>query len=242
MRRRVGLIPVIVALLIVEGVSASIGRALHVDSLGSRLEPVRSAVIHAAGIADPFASERDEMVARLDTRYGEHRFVTYVHVVLGGLFLLVAPLQFSGRLRRRSPSVHRWNGRVLVGVAVTLAVSGLFFGAFVPLAGAAERVVVLVFTTVLIVALVAAVVSIRRGAVRSHRAWMIRAFAVMIGIATIRVVAPGLDIVMTPLGFAPETVFVTALWTGWGGTLGAAEYWLRSSPSGVQHVRQPSAV
>jgi uncharacterized membrane protein len=208
-------------------VASSIGRTVYPDSLMSRIEPVRARLLHATGSIEPQAAQRAATVARVDARFGDHQLVTYIHVVLGGLFLLVAPLQFNARIRKEHRQVHRWTGRVLVGTGVAVSVAGLFFGVFVPFAGTAERVVVATFGATVIGALMTAVISIRRGEVDRHRAWMIRAFALMLGISTVRLAAAVLDFALTPLGYTAEAIFVTSLWLGWGSTLAAAELWLR---------------
>lgn len=56
---------------------------------------------------------------------------------------------------------------------------------------------------------------------------MIRAFAVGIGISTVRVVMIVLDFALTPAGFHPKEIFVLGIWTGWVITVGAAELWIR---------------
>ena len=227
----VRLIPAAVAGLILIGVASSAGRSIYPDSFASRMEPVRSALLRARGSLDPGAAQRPFMVARVDERFGDNRLVTYVHVVLGSVFLLLAPIQFSARLRRQHPGVHRWTGRVLVVTGLAVAIAGLFFGVFIPFAGAAERVVVGVFGGTVIGALITAVLAIRRGEVERHRAWMIRAFSLMLGISTVRIVAAVLDFVLAPLAYSTETIFVASLWLGWGGTLATAELWLRLAAS-----------
>ncbi len=56
---------------------------------------------------------------------------------------------------------------------------------------------------------------------------MIRAFAIAIGISTIRVVGGVLDIFLTPAGYGQQELFVLSFWSGWLLTLGAAELWIR---------------
>jgi uncharacterized membrane protein YozB (DUF420 family) len=166
--------------------------------------------------------------------------MTYIHVVFGGLFLLAAPVQFNARIRNKHRQIHRWTGRVLVGTGLTVSAAGLFFGVFVPFAGTPERVVVATFGAAVITALLMAVISIRRGEVDRHRAWMIRAFALMLGVSTVRVIAAVLDFTLTPLGYTAEAIFATSLWLGWGGTFAAAELWLRFvRTENVIHSRVP---
>lgn len=43
--------------------------------------------------------------------------ITGLHVILGGVYLALAPFQFVRRLRVRFLGYHRWTGRLLVGTA-----------------------------------------------------------------------------------------------------------------------------
>jgi uncharacterized membrane protein len=215
-----------VVLLVLIGVTSSVARAVFVDDLVARAEPLRARIMAAVGLDDPLAAERAQIGVRIDGRFGAHRTATYLHVVLGAAFLLFAPLQLSARVRNRHRALHRWSGRGLVLTGVIMAVSGLYFGLFIPYAGAAERIVVGTFGALFLAALSIAFVAIRHGEVARHRRWMIRAFAIALGIATVRVAAAALDLTLAPAGVATETIFVLSLWIGWGTTLGAAELWL----------------
>ena len=105
--------------------------------------------------------------------------------------------------------------------------AGFYFGLLMPFGGAAEAAAIVVFGGILLVSVTLAVVAIRRGDVARHREWMIRAFAVAVGIATVRVVGMGLDVALTPAGVGPADVFVLSLWTGWILTVAGAEAWIR---------------
>ena len=75
-------------------------------------------------------------------------------------------------------------------------------------------------------ALARAVRAVRRGDVTRHREWMIRAYAVAIGISTTRVVGAALDLALSPVGFRPRGLFVLAIAAGWSLTVAAAELWI----------------
>jgi len=109
---------------------------------------------------------------------------------------------------------------------VLSAVPGLFFGLLIPYAGAPEAFVIALFGGLFLLALVRAVRAIRRGDVARHREWMIRAYAVAIGIASTRVVGAALDIALSPAGVGPRPLFVLAIAAGWAATVGAAELWI----------------
>lgn len=215
-----------VALLTLVGVTAAAARATFPADLAARAEPVRALLLASLDLTDPRAAERPGEVARFDGVFARHPRLTLLHVVPGGLFLALAPLQFSSRLRDRHRRMHRWTGRVLVPAAGLSVLPGLYFGLRMPFGGRTEALAIALFGGLLLVALARAVVAIRRGQVACHREWMIRAFAVAIGISTVRVVGAVFDVTLTPLGVGPREVFVLSVWTGWITTLGAAELWI----------------
>lgn len=100
----------------------------------------------------------------------------YVHVVAGGIALLVGPFQFWAGLRRRRPAVHRALGRVYLGA---VGIAGLGALALAPF-NTAGLVGFFGFGTLAVVWLLTAwrgYRAIRSGDVRAHQAWMIRNFA-----------------------------------------------------------------
>src|SRR5262245_3306185 len=214
------------AVLTVVGVAAAVGRAMHPGDLTRLAEPVREQIFNDLGFVDPLLAERPAEVDRVDRRFAAHPRATLLHVVPGGLFLLVAPLQFSARIRARRAVLHRWSGRFLVALALASVLPGFFFGLVVPYAGVREAAVVALFGGLFVVALAKAVAAIRRGEVARHREWMIRAYAVAIGIATTRVAGAALDLALSPLGFGPRGLFILAIASGWGVTVAAAEAWI----------------
>ena len=109
-----------------------------------------------------------------------------VHVISAVFFAIVGALQFASRLRRRHPQWHRRAGRVLVPAGLLVAVTGLWMTLFYADApgGAALWTVRLVVGATTAVCLVLGFAAIRRGDVPSHRAWMIRAYALTVGAGT----------------------------------------------------------
>lgn len=216
-----------VVLLVTIGGAAATARGIFPADLTTRLEPFRERVLDALLIDDPFALERAEQLDRFDRRFAAHPSATLLHVVLGGLFLVLAPLQFSARLRSRHLRFHRWSGRALLVAALVTASTGLFFGLLMPYGGAGEATAIALFGGLFVFAAGKAIVAIRRRQVARHREWMIRAFAIALAVSTVRIVGPTLDLMLTPAGFRLPEIFVLSLWTGWTLTVGAAELWIR---------------
>jgi uncharacterized membrane protein len=118
----------------------------------------------------------------------EHPVVTNLHVVFGALFLALGSMQFIPRVRNRWPAYHRWAGRTLVAVAMIVGVAALFLALVVPFSGWPGRIGNGFFALYFLVAMTRAVLHIRRRNVALHREWMIRAFAIALGIATMRLI------------------------------------------------------
>ena len=226
-----------VVMLALLGVAAAIGRAMFLDNLVTGAEHFRQQMLSALDINDPFVAERVEEVRRFDGRFAAHPLLTLLHVLPGGLLLTLAPLQFSRRIRSRRIQFHRWSGRVLILATFIVVATALYFGVLMPYGGPSEALATALFGGFCLVAVGRAFFAIRRRQVARHREWMIRAFAIAIGISTIRVVGGVFDIFLTPAGYRSPEIFVLALWSGWLITLGVAELWIRYTRP---HSRSPA--
>jgi uncharacterized membrane protein len=232
----------VVAVLVMIGVGAAIGRVAFADDVITRAEPVRQWLMDALHREDPFAAQRPAELALVDGKFATNRFLTLWHVLPGGIFLLFAPLQFSTCIRRRYIRFHRWSGRLLLPAVVASVLPGLYFGILIPYGGRSEAVAIAATGGLLLIAVCRGFLAIRSCQVARHREWMIRVFALAIAISTVRVVAVPLDLALTPAGFRPPTVFALSVWTGWIITLSVAELWIRYTRPGRDLVAVPSAV
>jgi uncharacterized membrane protein len=160
--------------------------------------------------------------------------VVALHVVLGGVYLALAPFQFVRRIRSRHLDYHRRVGRLLVAIGVVIGVTALFMGLVIPFAGWPERVVIGLFGSLFLFALVKGFVHVRTGRVALHREWMIRAFAIGLAIATQRVIFfPALMITMTdPTDGRFGTLLVAALAVAFVVHASVAELWIRATRRG----------
>ena len=109
----------------------------------------------------------------------------YAHVVAGGIALVTSPFQFWRGLRDRHRMVHRWTGRVGLIAILIAGVAGLVIAPF----SQAGFVGFFGFGSLAVLWLVTgwnAYIAIRRGDVASHRAWMMRTFALTYAAVTLR--------------------------------------------------------
>jgi hypothetical protein len=163
----------------------------------------------------------------------------FVHALAGFLFGVLGPLQFAGVLKRRFGRLHRVTGRVFVIAGLFLGLSSFrllweFPDASTWLLAAAR----LAAGLALILTLLLGVAAILRRDVPAHRAWMIRAYAIGMGAATIALIMfPIFIITGAPIvGFASDTLFILS----WVINIGIGEWVIRRSrPLQFPHLTRP---
>jgi uncharacterized membrane protein len=122
-------------------------------------------------------------------RLGAAPLSHWLHSLAGVLFGLLGPLQFARALRARFGALHRLAGRVFVAAGLLMALSGLSLllqvdSIATPLLDIARAT----FSAALIAALVLGILAARARDRAAHRAWMIRAYAIGMGGATVALV------------------------------------------------------
>ncbi len=75
--------------------------------------------------------------ASMDAHFAAKAGMTLLHIIPSLLFVLLVPLQFLPSVRGRYPLLHRWTGRVLMGLGLVLGISALWLSAH-PVGGLAE--------------------------------------------------------------------------------------------------------
>lgn len=198
---------------------------------GDRLQPYEQdqldqmASVIGMEIGSAEYARAKEQVEEFSGTYADHPLATAMHTLPGALILLLAPIQFSPRIRDRYPRYHRWQGRFLLLMILASSLPAFFFGLFMPFGGILESGAVLIFGTVFVIAAARAYVAIRRGRIDLHREWMIRMFSLAVGIAAVRVVNIGL---LAVFPYLRET-FIASIWLGFGISLAVGEYWIRTT-------------
>ncbi|MFL5333733.1 MAG: DUF2306 domain-containing protein [Geminicoccaceae bacterium] len=105
-----------------------------------------------------------------------------VHLVLGAVLLILGPIQFVQRIRRRVPSLHRWIGRVYGLSALGAGLGGLgFVLGRGTVGGPMMSIGFGLYGALMSVAAVQAMRHAWRRRLALHRAWAIRLFALVIG-------------------------------------------------------------
>jgi len=169
-------------------------------------------------------------LAALDSIFGGHPILTFVHIVPGLLFMLLGPLQFSLTIRARHLRWHRWNGRVFLTCGLIIGVSALVMSfTMKSIGGVNQAAATTLFAAFFLYALCKAFWHIRRLEIAVHREWMIRAFSIGLAVATIRPIV-GIFFATSRLsGLTPYEFFGTAFWIGFVLHLIAAEAWIHAT-------------
>lgn len=176
----------------------------------------------------PTQGTNSNPAAELDYGFAHHPILTFIHIIPGFLFMVLAPLQFVPGIRSRWLEFHRWSGRVVMSAGVVIGVSALLMSFTLVIGGANETVATVLFAVIFLFALIKAYRHIRRGEIARHREWMIRAFAIGLAIATIRPIV-GLFFAFRRL--SPHEFFGIAFWLGFTLHLLAAEIWINYTRS-----------
>ncbi|MEV0387175.1 DUF2306 domain-containing protein [Nonomuraea sp. NPDC050643] len=150
----------------------------------------------------------------------------FLHVAGGVVALVLGPVQFVSRLRRRLPVVHRVTGRVYLTGAVAAGIGGLLlaptsYTGVVAALGFGALAVLMLLTSV------AAFVTIRRRQVNRHRTWITRSYALIFTAVTFR-----MWLVFVPMaGVSFEDAYMSGAWVSWVVNLLVAELVIRSRPA-----------
>lgn len=157
----------------------------------------------------------------LDSYFGAHAAITYAHILIALGFILLLPLLFWTPTRN-SAALERLIFLLGILVAATAYAMSLY-----AVGGWIERSAVLFFNTLFLVALCRAwVFAVNRNHLQKQR-WMLRAIAILLGIATTR---PVMGVFFATARFThltPHQFFGYAFWIGFSINAVSIELWLR---------------
>jgi uncharacterized membrane protein len=165
--------------------------------------------------------------------FESHAVGIKTHIFTSSLALLLGPLQFSSRLRRQWPGLHRWLGRIYLAVAVAVGgVAGLYmsqfaFGGLPAQLGFAGLAIGWLYTGAM------AYSAARKRDFAAHRKWMLHNFALTFAAVTLRLYLPPVFI----FGWPFHSSYAVIAWLCWVPNLVVA-HWLATKT----HVASVRAV
>lgn len=157
-----------------------------------------------------------------------HSVGIHAHIFASALALLIGPLQFIAPLRRAWPRLHRWLGRLYLGVAVAVGgLAGLYMSVFAS-GGLVGKLGFACLALAWLYTGARAYLAARELNFAAHRRWMIRNFALSFAAVTLRLYLPGalwLQLPGTP-------AYAAIAWLCWVPNLLVAEWLAR--PAGAR--------
>lgn len=150
-----------------------------------------------------------------------------LHIGGAAVYAILGAFQFASGFRRRRPGWHRAAGRLLVACGVLVGLSGLWMTLFYPGANGTSELLYalrLVFGSAMVASIVLGVITIRRGDVRRHRAWMTRGYALGLGAGTQVVTLAAGELILGPPGELSRALLMGAAWVT---NLAVAEWAIR---------------
>lgn len=148
----------------------------------------------------------------------------WFHVLFGAMALLTGALNFRHSLRRKRPQVHRKLGEWYVFAALICGTAGLWLAVFA-YGGTWNRIGFTGLAVATLGTTLPAYRAARRRDFPSHRAWMIRSYAMILSAVTLRLQLPALAFWLG--GFAPAYAIVA--WSCWLPNLLVAEIIIRTT-------------
>lgn len=86
----------------------------------------------------------------LDANFARHRGLTLAHIIPAAFYITLLPFQFANRPRARFSRLHRWNGRVLVGLGAYVAITAFVMSFTMAIGGANESAATALYAVLLL--------------------------------------------------------------------------------------------
>ena len=148
------------------------------------------------------------------------RVAFFIHVYASMWVLFAGFTQFSGKLQRHYPGVHRIMGYIyVVDILLITGPAGLVMG-FYANGGISSRIAFVMLAALWIFFTAMALYKARKRDFKSHRNYMIRSYALTLSAITLRAWKFGIN---NSFELPPMDVYRTVAWLGWVVNLAVAE-------------------
>ena len=134
----------------------------------------------------------------------------YIHIVLGGVSLLIGWIQFSSKLRAKNPTMHKQIGKIYVGAVLLSSFSGFYIALFAnegiwTSLGFSCLAVIWFYTTLM------AYLAIRNKKIVRHQKMMIYSYGACFAAVTLRIWLPILIMIIGDY----RTAYIIVAWWSW---------------------------
>lgn len=168
------------------------------------------------------------------------RIAFFIHVYASIWVLLAGFTQFSGKIKRNNPRLHRIMGYVYVtDILLITGPAGLLMG-FYANGGPGSRIAFIMLAALWIFFTAMALIKAKQKDFKSHRQFMIRSYALTLSALTLRAWKYAIN---NSFELPPMDVYRVVAWAGWVINLGVAEYIIyRSKIKSTIKKRSPQPV
>lgn len=149
---------------------------------------------------------------RETTFTGVYPTAFYIHIFSGPIVLFSGLILLNDHVRRRHAAVHRWLGRIHVGVLLLFVLPSSAAMSLHAFGGWPAGLSFLLLTVATAACTVVGVVYARRRRFDEHRRWMSRAYVLICSAVVLRLLSGAAGLV----GVAgPEDAYIVAAWGSW---------------------------
>lgn len=164
---------------------------------------------------------------QMRANFEAHRAGIYTHVFGAVFAMTLGPFQLSSQLRAKRPAVHRWCGRLYLGLGVLVGGAAGLYMAFHAFGGVPARTGFAVLAILWLYTGLRAYLAIRGGDVTTHRRWMVRNFSLTFAAVMLRLWLP----VAVVSGIPFEAAYPVIAWLCWVPNLVVAERFFVPRPA-----------
>lgn len=161
-------------------------------------------------------------MAGLDGAFASHAAMTLAHILPALAFVLIAPLVVFRRFEKA-----RWAEGFVYPLGAVVGLTAYAMSTFA-VGGWVERSAVLAFDTLFLYSLLRSYLYMREGNAGRKRRWMLRAIAVLLGIATTRPVMGVFFATAAKTHLRVDQFFGIAFWIGFSINVLIFEMWIRA--------------
>ena len=164
------------------------------------------------------------------------RTAFFIHIYASMWVLFAGFTQFSKKLLRNKPRLHRTLGYIYVAdVLLITGPAGLVMG-FYANGGLFSRIAFVSLAILWIFFTATALIKAKQKNFKAHRIYMIRSYALTLSALTLRAWKYGITNTMT---IPPMDVYRVVAWLGWVGNLIVAEWIIRKSKRRIGQKKSP---
>lgn len=134
----------------------------------------------------------------------------YLHIIFGGIALLIGWIQFSKKFRNKYMNLHRWIGKIYI---VSVLISGIpgFYIALSASGGLSPKIGFSIGAVLWVVVTYLGYSTVRKGNIIAHKKYMMYSYAGTFGAVTLRIWLP---ILVVTLGSFQKAYPIVA-WLSW---------------------------